>query len=219
VVARDIALARLTGGRLHLTHVSAAESVDLIRRAADRGWPVTADATPHHLALTDEELVTYDTNFKVNPPLRSAEHRDALRGGLGEGVIDAVATDHAPHAPEEKEQEFDQAPPGTIGLETALSVVLAELVEPGIIDLLTAVRRMSTAPADILRLGDHGGPVVPGRPANLVVFDPSAEWTVGERPFHSAGRNSAFLGRTLRGRVVHTLLRGEFTVRDGEPAR
>jgi dihydroorotase len=219
VVARDIALARLTGGRLHLTHVSAAESVDLIRRAAERGWPVTADVTPHHLALTDEELVTYDTSFKVNPPLRSAEHRDALRDGLAEGTLDAVATDHAPHAPEEKEQEFDQAPPGTIGLETALAVVLTELVEPGIIDLLTAVRRLSTAPAAILRLGEHGGPVVPGRPANLVVFDPAAEWTVGERPFHSLGRNSAFLGRLLRGRVVHTVLRGELTLQDGEPTR
>jgi dihydroorotase len=219
VVARDIALARLTGGRLHVTHVSAAESVDLIRRAAGRGGTVTADVTPHHLALTDQELVTYDTNLKVNPPLRSAEHRDALRAGLADGSLDAVATDHAPHAPEEKEQEFDQAPPGTTGLETALAVVLTEMVQTGTIDLLTAVRRLSTAPAGILRLGEHGGPVVPGRPANVVVFDPEAEWTVGERPSHSMGRNSAFLGRSLRGRVVHTMLRGQFTVRDGEPTR
>jgi dihydroorotase len=219
VVARDIALARLTGGRLHLTHVSAAESVDLIRRASDRGWAVTADATPHHLALTDEELVTYDTNFKINPPLRSAEHRDALRAGLAEGVIHAVATDHAPHAPEEKEQEFDQAPPGTTGLETALAVVLTELVDPGVIDLLTAIRALSSAPAQILRLSEHGGPVEPGRPANLVAFDPKAEWTPGDRAFHSMGRNSAFAGRSLHGRVVHTMLRGEFTVRDREPTR
>jgi dihydroorotase len=219
VVARDIALARLTGGRLHLTHVSAAESVDLIRRAAERGWPVTADVTPHHLALTDEELMTYDTNLKMNPPLRSDDHRDALKAGVADGTVAAVATDHAPHAPEEKEQEFDQAPPGTTGLETALGVVLTELVEPGDIDLTTAIRALSTTPAQILRLPDHGGPVVPGRPANLVVFDPAARWTVGERPFHSMGRNSAFLGRPLRGRVVHTMLRGEFTVRDGEPTR
>jgi dihydroorotase len=219
VAARDIALARLTGGRLHLTHLSAAQSVDLIRQATARGWVVTADVTPHHLSLTDEELVTYDTNLKVNPPLRSAEHRDALRAGLAEGVIHAVATDHAPHAPEEKEQEFDQAPPGTTGLETALAAVLTNLVEPGVIDLPTAVRALSTTPAHILRLSEHGGPVEPGRPANLVAFDQAAEWSPGERPFHSLGRNSAFQGRPLRGRVRHTMLRGEFTVRDGEPTR
>jgi dihydroorotase len=219
IAARDVALARLTGGRLHLTHVSSAGTVDLIRAAAQRRQSVTADVTPHHLVLTDSDLVTYDTNLKVNPPVRSPDHRDALRAGLGEGVIDAVATDHAPHAPEEKEQEFDQAPPGTTGLETALPVLLTELVEPGIIDLVTLIRRLSTAPAHILGLADHGGPVEPNQPANLVVFDPAADVVVGERPFHSMGRNSAFTGRALRGRVVHTLLRGEFTVREGEPTR
>jgi dihydroorotase len=191
----------------------------MVRRARARGVRVTADVTPHHLALLDEDLATYDTNLKVNPPLRSAEHRDGLRAGLADGTVDAVATDHAPHAEEDKEQEFDQAPPGTVGLETALAVVLTELVEPGILDLAGAVDRLSARPARILGLEDHGGPVEPGRPANLVVFDPAAVWTVGERPFHSMGRNSAFLGRTLRGRVVHTLLRGDFTVRDGEPTR
>lgn len=219
VVARDIALARLTGGRLHVTHVSAAQTVDQLRRAAEHGRPPTADVTPHHLALLDEDLVSYDTNLKVNPPIRSMEHRDALRGALADGVVDAVATDHAPHAPEEKEVEFDQAPPGTIGLETALSVVLTELVGPGIIDLPSAIRRMSTTPAQILRLSDHGGPIEPGRPANLVVFDPSGAWTVGQRPFASMSRNSAFLGRALQGRVQFSLLDGVFTVRDGEPTR
>jgi dihydroorotase len=219
VVARDIELAKLAGGRLHLTHVSAAETVRLIREAAGRQIPVTADVTPHHLVLTDAELVGYDTVFKVNPPLRSAEDREALRAGLADGTVDAVATDHAPHAPEDKEQEFDQAPPGTIGLETALAVVLTELVEPGIITVERAIGALSTVPAGILRLDDHGGPVVAGRAANLCVFDPSAEWTVGEIPFHSRSRNSAFMGRKLRGRVVHTVLRGEFTVRDGEPTR
>jgi dihydroorotase len=219
VASRDLALARLTGGRLHLTHVSAAGTVDLIRAAMKRKQPITADVTPHHLTLTDADLVSYDTNLKVNPPLRSAEHRDALRAGLAEGLLDAIATDHAPHAPEEKEQEFDQAPPGTTGLETALAVVLTELVEPGVIDLPTAIRRLSTAPAHILGLSDHGGPVAPNQPANLVIFDPAAEWVVGERPFHSLGRNSAFAGRPVRGRVVHTVLRGVFTVRDGEPTR
>jgi dihydroorotase len=219
VVARDLALARLTGGRLHVTHVSAAESVDLLAEGKKRGIRVTGDVTPHHLALLDEDLVSYDTNRKVNPPMRSVDDRDALRKGLADGVLDAVATDHAPHAEEDKEQEFDQSPPGTIGLETALAVVLTELVEPGLLTLPAAIARMSTTPASILGLDEHGGPIVPGRPANLVVFDPAAEWKVGERPFHSMARNSAFLGRTLRGRVLHTLLAGTFTVREGEPTQ
>jgi dihydroorotase len=219
VVARDIALARLTGGRLHLTHLSAADSVRSLRDAASREIPVTADVTPHHLALSDADLVAYDTNLKMNPPLRSVEDRDALRAALAEGIIGAVATDHAPHPVEDKEVEFDQARPGVTGLETALAVVLTELVEPGVMDLATAIARMSTAPARILLLTDHGGPVAPGRPANLVAFDPAAEWVVGERPFASKSRNSAFAGRRLRGRVVHTMLRGEFTVRDGAPTR
>jgi dihydroorotase len=216
VAARDVMLARFTGGRLHLTHLSAAGSVEQVRGAKAAGVRVTADVTPHHLALLDEALITYDTNLKMNPPLRSAEHRDALRAGLADGTLDAVATDHAPHAEEDKEQEFDQSPPGTIGLETALAVVLSELVEPGVLTLAEAIDRMSGAPARILRLDEHGGPVAPGRPANLVAFDPTAAWTVGADPFASTARNSAFLGRTLRGRVLHTLLRGAFTVRDGE---
>jgi dihydroorotase len=219
VVARDLALARLTGGRLHVTHVSAAESVDLIRRGKGRGLRLTGDVTPHHLALLDEDLVTYDTSLKVNPPIRSGEDRGALRVGLADGVLDAVATDHAPHAAEDKEQEFDQAPPGTIGLETALGVVLTEMVVPGQLSLAQAVDRLSVRPAAILGLDEHGGPLTPGRPANLVVFEPSAEWTVGERPFFSMARNSAFMGRALQGRVLHTVVRGTFTVREGEPTR
>jgi dihydroorotase len=219
VVYRDLALARLTGGRLHVTHLSSAGSVDLVRRAKAADVRVTADATPHHLSLTDAALVGYDTSLKVNPPLRTEAHRDALRGGVAEGTIDAVATDHAPHALEDKEQEFDQAPPGTIGLETALGVVLTDLVEPGLLSLGTAISRLSTEPARILGLEEHGGPVAPGTPANLMVFDPAAEWVVGEAPSFSLASNSCFAGRTLRGRVVHTLLRGEFTVREGEPAR
>jgi dihydroorotase len=219
IVARDLALAALTGGVLHLTHLSARQSVDLLTESRERGVRVTADVTPHHLTLLDEDLVSYDTNLKVNPPLRSREDRDALRVALGIGAIDAVATDHAPHAVEDKEQEFDAAPPGTIGLETALAVVLTELVGPGLISLSRAIEALSARPAAILRAEEHGGPVSPDRPANLVVFDPAGEWTVGDRPFSSLARNSAFLGRTVRGRVVHTLLRGGFTVRDGEPTR
>ena len=218
IVARDLALARLTGGRLHVQHLSSAGSVEMVRRAKADGLRVTAEVTPHHLVFSDEDLVTYDTNFKVNPPLRTPEDREALWAGLVDGTIDAVATDHAPHAVEDKEVEFDQAPPGTIGLETALAAVLTHLVEPGAMTLLRAIEAMSTAPARILGAGDHAGPIEPGRPANLVVFDPAADWVV-EPPFASRSRNSAFLGRALLGRVVHTIYRGDLVVADGKAQR
>jgi dihydroorotase len=218
IVARDLALARLTGGRLHLCHLSSAGSVDMVRRAKAEGLRVTAEVTPHHLVFADEDLVTYDTNLKVHPPLRSADDRDALWEGLADGTIDAVATDHAPHAVEEKEAEFDQSPPGTIGLETALAAVLTHGVATGRIPLVRAVEALSNAPAGILGAADHGGPIEAGRVANLVVFDPGAEWLV-EGPFLSKSRNSAFLGRTLSGRVVHTLYRGEPVVADGKAQR
>lgn len=218
VVARDIAVARLTGGRLHLLHLSSAGSVEMVRRAKAEGLRVTAEATPHHLVFTDADLVTYDTNFKVNPPLRTAEDRDALRAAIGDGTIDVIGTDHAPHAVEEKEVEFDQAPPGMIGLETALAAVLTHLVEPGIVTLPRAIELLSTAPARLLGAVDHGGPIEPGRPANLVVFDPHAEWVV-EPPFASRSRNCAFNGTALRGRVVHTVYRGDLVVTDGKGQR
>jgi len=218
VVARDLAIARLTGGRLHLCHLSSAGSVEMVRRAKAEGLRVTAEVTPHHLVFSEEDLLTYDTNMKMNPPLRSGEDRRELRAALADATIDAVATDHAPHAVEEKEAEFDQAPFGTIGLETALAAVLTHLVEPGELTLSRAIEALSTTPARILGTGDHGGPIEPGRPANLVVFDPSAEWAV-EPPFASKSRNSAFLGRRLRGRVVHTMLRGELVVADGKAQR
>ena len=218
IVARDLAIARMTGSRLHLCHLSSARSVELVRRAKAEGIRVTAEVTPHHLVFSDEDLLTYDTNMKVNPPLRSADDRDALRAGLADGTIDAIATDHAPHAVEEKEAEFDQSPPGTIGLETALAAVLTHLVEPAILSLPRAIEALSAVPARILGATDHGGPIEPGRPANLVVFDPGAEW-IPEPPFVSKSRNSAFTGRTLHGVVVHTMLRGELTVTDGKATR
>ena len=216
VVARDVQLAGLTGGRLHLTHLSAAQSVALVREAKARGLRISADVTPHHLTFCDEDLQSYDTNLRVNPPLRSDEDREALRAGVRSGDLDALATDHAPHTIEDKEVEFDQARPGTTGLETALAASLTAL---GADALPVVIERLSTVPARLLGLDEHGGPVEPGRPANLVVFDPAGEWMVGERPFASKGRNSAFLGRTLRGRVLHTILRGEVLVRDGEAVR
>ena len=218
IVARDLAVARLAGGRLHLCHLSSAGSVEMVRRAKAQGLRVTAEVTPHHLVFSEEDLLTYDTNVKVNPPLRALEDRAALRAALVDGTIDAVATDHAPHAVEDKEVEFDQAPPGTIGLETALSAVLTHLVEPGTMSLARAIEAMSTAPARILGASGHGGPIEPGRPANLVAFDPAAEWTV-EPPFASRSRNSAFLGRRLRGRVIHTVYAGDLVVADGKAQR
>jgi len=218
IVARDLAIARLTGGRLHLCHLSSAGSVELVRRAKRDGLRVTAEVTPHHLVFSDDDLVTYDTNFKVNPPLRTPEDRQALGRAVADATIDVVATDHAPHAVEEKEAEFDRSPPGTIGLETALAALLTQLVEPGTVSLTRAIDALSTTPARILGASDHGGPLEPGRVANLVVFDPAAEWTV-EPPFASRSRNSAFLGRSLRGRVVHTIHRGSLVVADGKAQR
>jgi dihydroorotase len=218
IVARDLAMAKLTGGRLHICHVSCAASVELIRRAKADGIRVTAEVTPHHLVFTDDDLRTYDTNLKVNPPIRTAEDRDALRGGVADGTIDAIATDHAPHAVEEKEAEFDRAPPGTIGLETALAAVLTHLVAPGLVTLPRALEAMSSSPARVLGASGHGGPIEPGGPANLVIFDPNEAWSV-HAPFASRARNSAFIGSELVGRVRFTLLRGVLTVADGKSTR
>jgi dihydroorotase len=216
MAARDVALARLTGCRLHLLHVSTRGTVEIVRSAKRDGLRVTAEATPHHFTLTDEALVDYDPMAKVNPPLRGSDDRKAIIEGLADGTIDAIATDHAPHATEEKDQEFTFAPPGLVGLETALALGLTELVEPGHLSLVDLIRRMSTEPARILGLEDQGGPIEPGRRANLVVFDPAAEWAVDPAKFASKSRNSPFAGRKLKGRVVHTFYGGRMTVRDGE---
>ncbi|MGI8426927.1 MAG: dihydroorotase [Actinomycetota bacterium] len=208
-LGRDLALAKLTGVHFHALHVSTAGSVDLIRRAKALGIKVTAEAAPHHLTLTDSELVSYDPNFKMNPPLRSPSDVEALREGLVDGTIDAIATDHAPHALEEKEAEFELAPPGIVGLETALAVVITELVDPGIISLAEAIRLMSCSPAAILKLKSQGGPVAEGGPANLTIFDPQAEWVVDPALFASKSRNSPWAGRALRGRVLHTVFSGK----------
>jgi len=217
-VARDLAVARATGGRLHLCHLSSARAVELVRAAKAEGLRVTAEVTPHHLTFTDDDVATYDTNLKMNPPLRTAEDREALREAVADGTIDVIATDHAPHAIEEKESEFDLSLPGTIGLETALGVVLTELVHPGRVSLMRALETMTVAPARILGAADHGGPIEVGRPANLVGFDPDEGWVV-ETPFVSRARNSAFLGRRLTGRVRFTMLRGTLTVADAKATR
>jgi dihydroorotase len=216
MAARDIALGKLTGCRLHLLHISTAGTVELVRKAKKEGLRVTAEATPHHFTLTDAALDGYDPNAKVNPPLRTDADRVAVIEGLKDGTIDAIATDHAPHADHEKDQELSFAPPGMIGLETALALALTELVEPGHLTLQQTIERMSIAPARILGLGNQGGPIAPGRPANLVIFDPMKEWTVAAEHFNSLSKNTPFEGRKLKGRVIHTFYAGRHTVRDGQ---
>ncbi|MFN2525546.1 MAG: dihydroorotase [Actinomycetota bacterium] len=214
MAARDIALARLTGCRLHLLHISTAGTVELVRRAKAEGLRVTAEATPHHFTLTDAALGDYSPAAKVNPPLRTEEDRDAVAAGLGDGTIDAIATDHAPHSQEEKEQEFAFAPPGLVGLETALGLAISELVAPGHLSLSRAVELLSSRPAEILGLEAHGS-IAAGAAANLVVFDPKSKWTVDPAEFHSKSRNTPFAGRSLTGKVLHTFHAGRATVRDG----
>jgi dihydroorotase len=213
---RDISLARLTGCRLHLLHVSCEGTVAAVRRAKSEGMSVTAEAAPHHFSLTDEALRDFDPNAKVNPPLRSDRHRHAIVAGLADGTIDAIATDHAPHSLEEKDVEFQYAPPGLVGLETSLGLTMSELVRPGHLALSRAIELLSVRPARILGLTDQGGPIAAGRAANIVVFDPDEAWTVDLARFHSRSRNSPFGGRRLRGRVVHTFFQGDTTVRDRE---
>jgi len=216
VIARDLALTRLTGSRLHVPHVSTAGSVELIRAAKATGINVTAEATPHHLSLTETLVASFDPVYKVAPPLRTRADVEALRAGLIDGTIDCVATDHAPHAREDKEREFDKAPPGMLGLETAFAVLYTELVAAGLLGLSELIARMSSTPAGIRGLAGHGGPIVVGAPATLVIFDPEARWIVDPARLASLSDNTPFAGRELQGKVVHTLLRGKFTVRDGE---
>ena len=206
MVIRDILLARRTGGHVHLCHMSTKGSVELIRWGKERGINVTAEVCPHHLSLTEECCEGYDTNAKMNPPLRTAEDVEALQAAVADGTIDLIATDHAPHHYDEKEREFADAPFGIIGLETALAVVVTRLVVPGIIDFATLVDRMSCAPARIFHL--PGGTLKAGSPADITVFDPDHEWTVDPSTFRSMGRNTPYAGMPLRGRAVYTLVDG-----------
>ena len=206
MIARDLMLAELTGGRLHIQHVSTRLGVELIRAAKDRGIRVTAEATPHHFTLTDEAVDRYRTDAKVNPPLRAAADRDAVREGVADGTLDVIATDHAPHHYDEKEQAFDDAPFGLVGLETALALGITELVEKGVITLPTLIERMSCAPARAMSL--PGGTLRPGSAADVTVFDPGAAWTVDPRRMVSKSRNTPFSGWELRGRVIFTLVDG-----------
>ncbi len=216
MVFRDIELARLTGARVHFLHLSTARSVELVRAAKRDGLPITAEVTPHHLSLDETRLTTFDTVFKVNPPLRSLADIAALRAGVVDGTIDALATDHAPHPRRDKELTLDQAPPGMLGLETALGVALGVLD----VSLTQLVRIMSIHPAQIAGIADrHGRDIEPGAPANLVVFDPNATWQVEPEMLASKSRNTPYVGMTLRGKVRHTIFNGDFTVLNGEAQR
>ncbi|MDQ1394911.1 MAG: dihydroorotase, partial [Acidimicrobiaceae bacterium] len=216
MVQRDISLCRLTGAPVHFLHLSTAGSVEAVRRAKAESLPVTAEAAPHHFTLTDAAVAGYDTVFKVNPPLRPQADVEAVRRGLADGTIDAIATDHAPHTQDSKEQPFDQAPPGMLGLETALALAMTELDLP--VERVLAL--LSWQPATIAGLSrDHGGPVAEGRPANLCVFDPGETWVVEPGRLASRSRNTPYVGRKLTGRVRHTVLRGEPVVIDGEAQR
>lgn len=205
-VNRDIMLAELTGARLHVAHVSTAGGVDEVRRARERGVQVTAEVTPHHLTLTDEAALGYDTNTKVAPPLRTAEDVAACRAGLVDGTIDCIATDHAPHAQHEKDQQFTEAPPGMLGFETAVGVTL-DLVRKEELSPLEWVRRMATSPARILRRA--GGTLAVGEPADVAVVDPERRWVYDPAKGHSKSRNSPWAGKELTGRTVATLVDGK----------
>lgn len=203
---RDILLAKRTGGHVHLCHMSTRGSVDLIRWGKDRHINVTAEVCPHHISLTEDAVGDYNTNAKMNPPLRTADDVEALREAVRDGTIDVIATDHAPHHYDEKEREFADAPNGIVGLETALAVNITWLVKPGIISVATLIDKMAVTPARIFHL--PGGTLRPGAAADVTVFDPSAEWRVDPARFRSKGRNSPYAGMTLTGRVHYTLVDG-----------
>ncbi|MFH1860113.1 MAG: dihydroorotase [bacterium] len=206
MVARDIILAEAAGARLHIAHVSTRKSVELVRQAKERGVIVTCEVTPHHFTLTDEAVCGFDTNTKMNPPLRSKDDVEAIRQGLSDGTIDVIATDHAPHTRTEKEQEYGRAPFGIIGLETSLGLVLTELVGNGVITIFDALSKMTINPARILGLETSG--IIPDAMADITIIDPEVEWVVDVNTFASKARNCPFHGLKLKGRAIMTIVNG-----------
>jgi dihydroorotase len=192
---------------MHIAHVSTEGSVELIRQARKRGTKVTCEATPHHFTLTDETIRTFDTNAKVNPPLRTKRDVEAIKRGLKDGTIDCIATDHAPHSIEEKEVEFDFAPPGLVGLETALGLVITELINKRVLSWTQAIAKLTVNPARVLNLG--GGRIKRNSPADITIIDPKASWVVDPSKFQSKSKNSPFGGRKLQGRVCCTIVDGK----------
>ncbi len=215
MVARDVCLAELTGGHVHLCHMSTRGCVDIIGRAKDNGINVTAEVTPHHLTLIHDECEGYNTNAKMNPPLREQADVEALCQALKDGTVEMIATDHAPHHYEAKERDFDDAPFGIVGLETALGVCMTALVDGGVLTLPQLIRCMSTNPANAFHL--DGGTLAKGKPADVVVFDPTATWTVDPSQFLSKSRNTPYAGRQLVGRVERTIVGGATVFESGAP--
>ncbi len=213
IVARDIELAELTGSRVHITHLSTESSLDYVRRAKAKGLKVTCDVTPHHLTMTDDAVMGFDTNTKVNPPLRPQRHVDAVIKGLQEGVIDAIASDHAPHAVHEKESSYIEAPFGMIGLETSLAVLITRLVRTGILTLEQLVAKLTIGPADVLGL--DAGRLEVGAPADITVVDPDVMWTIDPNIFYSLGRNCPYAGWEVGGKVKYTIAGGKIIAKNG----
>ncbi len=211
MTARDISLAEATGGRLHVQHVSTANTVEALRRAKKRGVRVTAEAAPHHFTLTDERLCTFDANYKMNPPLRGQEHVEAILSGLADGTIDVIASDHAPHAREKKMQELDQAPFGIIGLETMLGLVVVRLIQPGLLSWSDALAKMTCNPAAVL--GIDKGTLSPGADADITIINPDVRWTVGLDDLKGKSVNTPFLGWELTGRAETVIVGGKVKFR------
>ena len=212
-VARDIMLAEYAGARVHVAHISSARAVELVRAAKERGVRVTAEVTPHHLTMTEDLVNPADSSTKVNPPLRTTVDVAAMVAGLADGTIDMVATDHSPHAREDKDREYIYAPSGFPGLETALGVLLTDLVHTGKITLETLIERMTYVPARVFQLG--GGTLCVGAPADITVIDPELCWMVNEKDFYTRGSHSPFIGRTLKGKAIMTIVDGRIVMKDG----
>lgn len=212
-VARDVLLAEYAGARVHVAHMSSARAVDIVRQAKERGVRVTAEVTPQHLTLTDECVDLYDSSTKINPPLRSKQDCDALLAGLKDGTIDAIVTDHSPHAQEEKDREYMYAPSGFPGLETSLGIMLTDLYQAGKLDLKTIVSKMTWEPAKVLQLS--AGTLNVGSPADVTVIDLNQEWTVEAQKFYTKGSHSPFVGRKLKGKAVMTFVDGNLVMQDG----
>ena len=212
MTGRDIALAELTGGRIHLMCVTTIDSVERIRRAKSRGIQVTADVTPHHLLLTDSVMSSFETMYKCNPPLRSREHLDALIGGLQDGTLSAISSDHQPLALEKKQVDLDTAPFGICGIETLLPVCIRALIEPGHLTWLPLIARLTTGPAGIL--GVQHGTLSVGQAADVTLIDPGKTWTICANEFHSRSRNTPFDGVEFTGKVVTTIVDGEVRFSD-----
>jgi len=212
-VARDVMLAEYAGAHVHVAHISSARAVQIVREAKARGVRVTTEVTPHHLTMTDELVNPIDSSTKVNPPLRTQKDVDAMVKGLADGTIDMIVTDHSPHEREDKDREYIYAPSGFPGLETALGVILTDLVHTGKMDMETVIERMSYAPARVFQM--NAGTLGEGAPADVVVIDPELRWTVEEEKFYTRGSHSPFVGRKLKGKAVLTVVDGEIVMKDG----